>query len=166
MQTRRKAKKTREKTERKKKGSLWGGQRQTLSSWQSSHIHMTASRKNRELKALQTNRIKSTWFKVDFSNLSFEKNAFFTKRILFKPEKMLSFIENCRDVTFSKWLLTFMLPLISAYGNAPELKALQTNRIKCTFFKVDFTNVSFKKMHFARNIQYSNGSRFFGGKKT
>ena len=69
---------------------------------------------------------------------------------------MLSFIENCRDVTFLNWLFTFMLPLISAYGNAPELKALQTNRIKCTFFKVDFTNVSFKKMHFARNIQCSN----------
>ena len=38
--------------------------------------------------------------------------------ILFKLEKMLSFIENCRDVTFSNWLLTFMLPLISEYGNA------------------------------------------------
>ena len=84
------------------------------------------------------------------------KNAFCTKYTMFKPWSMLIFIENCRDVTFSNWLLTLMLPLISAYGNAPELKALQTNRIKCTFFKVDFTNVSFEKMHFARNIQCSN----------
>ena len=54
---------------------------------------------------------------------------------------MLIFVENCRDVTFSNWLLTLMLPLISGYDNAPELKAIQTNRIKYTILKVNFTNV-------------------------
>ena len=51
---------------------------------------------------------------------------------------MLIFVENCRDVTFSNWLLTLMLPLISGYDNAPELKAIQTNRIKYTILKVNF----------------------------
>ena len=53
---------------------------------------------------------------------------------------MLIFVENCRDVTFSNWLLALMLPLISGYDNAPELKAIQTNRIKYTILKVNITN--------------------------
>ena len=65
---------------------------------------------------------------------------------------MLISIENCRDVTFSTYVLTLMLPLISEYGNAPELKALQTNRIKYTILKVYFANVClflriFKQKH-------------------
>ena len=62
---------------------------------------------------------------------------------------MLIFVENCRDVTFSNWLLTLMLPLISEYGNAPELKALQTNRIKYTILKVNFASVSLFFTHFS-----------------
>ena len=68
---------------------------------------------------------------------------------LFKLENMLISIENCRDVAFSNWYLTLMLPLISEYDNAPELKAPPKNRTKCTKLKVNFASVSFKNMHFA-----------------
>ena len=75
---------------------------------------------------------------------------------LFKLENMLISIENCRDVAFSNWYLTLMLPLISRYDNAPELKALQKNRTKYTKLKVNFAYVLFKNINCAQNVNSSH----------
>ena len=102
--------------------------------------------------------ISSTWIPNTLQNCkihSFRKLMIKTSFQLFllikTIEKIAIFIENCRDVTFSNWLLTLMLPLISGYDNAPELKALQTNRIKCTILKVNFTNICLFLRIFQKN---------------
>ena len=70
------------------------------------------------------------------SHSAFENRKFFQFFHIFnkfsqQPQNMLIFVENCRDVTFSNWLLTLMLPLISGYDNV-QMRLCDLCNAECT----------------------------------